>query len=565
MAALIGGMLVYAVRAADIYVAPDGDDASPGSRTQPLRTLRAAAQAAQPGDTCIVRRGFYRETLRPARSGKFGKPIRFVAAPGETVTIAQSVPQEGWQVHNGAVYKTAASNILQLLVDGVPAAALAEMPKPAFEPQAVWWTAHDGSIYARFPNNDGPAARRVETQRDPWSADLSGLSHVVVKGFGMVAGSINLSNANHCQVEDCHLWWPAEPIQAGGDDNEINACSLLGCARGGVVCLAGSTGNRIINTLLRGGDRVESNAVGIVAGGTATTVRGVTAANWPGGTLLCSNLLNGRVTYCDLRDSDHGASGGAVLKIVGDGKGTILSHNWVQGSRSRNGDGIRLESSAENYVIHHNVVWGHDRAAIRLSGACRYVFLCNNTCLASGAAIDAVELPAEAPLKGAQIINNLFEGMAWPSSGGLPPAGVVSERNYTGPAPGLTDPATRNFQPGPGSPCLDAGMAEPDFTEGYSGAGPDIGAVEAGVDSWTPGCATHEAANQVAKPVMRLSLDCMTPGAEIRYTMDGRLPDSTSTIYTGPVTVVNGSIRVKAFLKGMEESPETSVTIHPPE
>lgn len=69
------------------HVAVDGDDMGPGSAERPYRTINRCAQQAQPGDTCLVRRGNYRETVRPARSGTAAAPITFRAETPGTVTI----------------------------------------------------------------------------------------------------------------------------------------------------------------------------------------------------------------------------------------------------------------------------------------------------------------------------------------------------------------------------------------------------------------------------------------------------------------------------------------------
>ncbi|MGN6150512.1 MAG: right-handed parallel beta-helix repeat-containing protein [Lysobacteraceae bacterium] len=54
-----------------------GGDGSPGA---PFRTIQAAADVAQPGDTIIVQAGTYRETVTPARSGTALQPITIRAA-----------------------------------------------------------------------------------------------------------------------------------------------------------------------------------------------------------------------------------------------------------------------------------------------------------------------------------------------------------------------------------------------------------------------------------------------------------------------------------------------------
>jgi hypothetical protein len=51
------------------YVSPRGDNANPGTLDKPFRTIRAAADVLQPGDTCIIRAGTYREYVNPKRGG----------------------------------------------------------------------------------------------------------------------------------------------------------------------------------------------------------------------------------------------------------------------------------------------------------------------------------------------------------------------------------------------------------------------------------------------------------------------------------------------------------------
>jgi hypothetical protein len=58
------------------------------------------------------------------------------------------------------------------------------------------------------------------------------------------------------------------------------------------------------------------------------------------------------------------------------------------------------------------------------------------------------------------------------------------------------------------------------------------------------------------------TLACKTPGATIRYTLDGSLPTSTSTQYTGPVSVRrSGALNAKAFKAGCHASYVNSLGV----
>lgn len=69
------------------YVSPNGNDANPGSISQPWRTLAKAAEMATAGQTIFVREGTYHERLVPRNSGDQDNYIIFMAYPGETVFI----------------------------------------------------------------------------------------------------------------------------------------------------------------------------------------------------------------------------------------------------------------------------------------------------------------------------------------------------------------------------------------------------------------------------------------------------------------------------------------------
>ena len=73
--------------ATEYFVAPSGSDSASGSLAAPFRTIQHCADVAQPGDTCTIRAGTYRETVTVVRSGTAGAPITFRAYPGEAVTL----------------------------------------------------------------------------------------------------------------------------------------------------------------------------------------------------------------------------------------------------------------------------------------------------------------------------------------------------------------------------------------------------------------------------------------------------------------------------------------------
>ncbi len=96
------------------YVAPDGDDAAPGSIDEPFATIGRAQQAAAPGTTVYFRggthaidvgqvdeyTGIFARVFLMNKSGTAGNPIRYWAYPGEEPVIDMTaVNPAGYRIY----------------------------------------------------------------------------------------------------------------------------------------------------------------------------------------------------------------------------------------------------------------------------------------------------------------------------------------------------------------------------------------------------------------------------------------------------------------------------------
>jgi hypothetical protein len=81
-----------------VYVSTTGDDANPGTKSRPWKTLQHAADTAAPGTTVNIRGGVYCQRLAVKVSGSAEKGfITFRSQPGETAVLDGSclTPPEG--------------------------------------------------------------------------------------------------------------------------------------------------------------------------------------------------------------------------------------------------------------------------------------------------------------------------------------------------------------------------------------------------------------------------------------------------------------------------------------
>ena len=97
--------------AAEFHVAINGNDANPGTKAAPLRSIQRAAELAQPGDAINVHRGVYRERINPPRAGiSPTKRIVYRAALGEKVEIKGSEVIKGWEKLEQDTWKVTLTN-----------------------------------------------------------------------------------------------------------------------------------------------------------------------------------------------------------------------------------------------------------------------------------------------------------------------------------------------------------------------------------------------------------------------------------------------------------------------
>ncbi len=78
---------------------PNANDANPGTRERPFRTIGKAAEVLQPGERVVIAEGIYREVVRPPRGGTGpDKMISYEAAEGAKVIVRGSaVVKDGWR------------------------------------------------------------------------------------------------------------------------------------------------------------------------------------------------------------------------------------------------------------------------------------------------------------------------------------------------------------------------------------------------------------------------------------------------------------------------------------
>jgi len=128
LAGCLGGtrLSTLAAERADYYVSPDGNDGSTGTKSNPLRTIRAAIGKATQGDLIYVRGGTYDQSSRIEiweTGGTQDRPIRLVGYPGERPIVSGDqiwVSQAAhWHIENFEIRNSGTNGVMLLSSDHI--------------------------------------------------------------------------------------------------------------------------------------------------------------------------------------------------------------------------------------------------------------------------------------------------------------------------------------------------------------------------------------------------------------------------------------------------------------
>jgi alpha-L-arabinofuranosidase len=203
---------------AEFHVATIGDDANPGTRLAPLRTIQRGADLAQPGDVITVHAGTYRERVSPPRGGESDcRRIVYQVGPGEEVVIKGSEVVRNWMKVQDNVWKVTLPNLFfgsfnpyKVLISGdwfnpkgrqhhagavylngewlIEATNRDEVLKPtAITP--LWFAevdASDTTIWAQFEGvNPNEQLVEINVRQTVFYPNNPGMNYITLRGFAL--------------------------------------------------------------------------------------------------------------------------------------------------------------------------------------------------------------------------------------------------------------------------------------------------------------------------------------------------------------------------------------------
>jgi len=201
--------------AATYYVAPQGDDSSPGTEAQPWKMLQKAAAAVQPGDTVRIRAGehFVGAGLNVTRAGTADRPITYQAyGDGEVrITNSTSLPSGAWTHVKGSIYSTPISRpALCVFQNDTPLYFSGNPIKISSVEEMIANSSYKSGTTLYVWLEDGSDPKNSAMRVSPGNAiNLSDCHHNVFDGltveYGYTAFKVQRDTTHHITIRDCRL------------------------------------------------------------------------------------------------------------------------------------------------------------------------------------------------------------------------------------------------------------------------------------------------------------------------------------------------------------------------
>lgn len=508
------------------WVAANGRDGAAGTGVDPLRSIQAAADLAQPGDEVRVRAGVYEQTLDTPRPGTAASPIHLVAdAPG--VVLEGSDPamrrRTDWRDDGGGVFSVPFTGATRLVcADSLQRlhrkATLADL-RANTDGVAQGWTIEAGRLWVKLEDGSNPAGHVMHVARfdvgilvdeSDWRVTGFEVRHY---GLTSAASGIQLRAASRCLVNGNHvhtiggknIW-----LRALAADNVIES-NLCRDPRIGTwpwqatkaheeeqqgIAMRGGRGNVLRANVIDG----TFDGIDVAGGGTDENEGADTDVNHNRITGTADDAvepegmagINVRVWRNTI---DRVYSG---ISIAPNSQGpTYVFFNTFTNS-VRGAFKFSLSSTGQNFIWHNTAVaFGSGIPAVHPSGPYSNVHFRNNILVGSVAAAvsdDAGESVSGCSYDGDLLSSNYPALFRWQ---GVNYASLAALRTATGfetagtqGAPVFVNASAGDWRLVLGSPGVDAALRLPGMNDGFLGAAPDCGAFEtaptASVDATPP-------------------------------------------------------------------------------
>jgi alpha-N-arabinofuranosidase len=346
----------------EYHVSVNGGDANDGSASRPFKTISAAAERAQPGDTITVHDGVYRERIAPPRGGESDqRRIVYQAAAGEKVELKGSEIVKGWEKAQNDTWKVLIPNaffgdynpyreIIQgdwfepkgrehhtgaVYLNGnefQEAATLDDVLKPATE-DPLWYGRVDESnttIWAQFSGvNPNDEQVEINVRQTVFYPEKPGRNYITVRGFILRHAATPWAPPTAEQIGLIGTHWSKGWVI---ESNEISHSKCAGIA-------LGKYGDEWDNT--------SSNT----AEGYVLTIRRALENGWSSDEIGHHTVRNNSISHCE-QAGIVGSLGAIFSSITGNTIHDIHVHRLFTGAEMA---GIKIHGAIDTEISRNRI------------------------------------------------------------------------------------------------------------------------------------------------------------------------------------------------------------------
>jgi hypothetical protein len=512
-----------------LYVAMGGDDGNPGTDpAYPLATIQQAADIAAPGDLVMIAAGTYRESVLVTSSGTANQPIVFRGVGSATVIDGSDEAIAGgvsWTAGASGVYSRTLGFTTGHVVTDLGRLfrydSLAELVSLGAGGPGGFYL--DGTtLHIKLTGGGSPAARQVFVARLENGFYLDGCSHVRIEqlclryfGSGDYGKGVYLRYANDSAVRHCliHEVGSAGVWIKGGErnlveHNQIWDSSIFDWIWSYTKGSSAENNAVVLTNEVGRGNLIRSNTIS----GTFNGIGPCGGSPPPSGISVETDVYDNRLSQ--LADD--------AFEPEGYCSNVRLWGNTIEDAHMA--FAVAPAAPGPTYIV-RNIAYntgntrtsqidGWTASALKINSGYSTpvgpLYLLHNTFVTEAPQTDAVALLNPGYSTFIEARNNIFAGtryvlskvnpvtLDWDSdllytsdptrfvywqgtqytTIGALTAATGQETVGLMAAPDLSDPAGGDFTPAATSPLLDRGVLIPGINDSYSGAAPDIGAVE---------------------------------------------------------------------------------------
>ncbi|MCC7493522.1 MAG: right-handed parallel beta-helix repeat-containing protein [Fimbriimonadaceae bacterium] len=369
--------------------------------------------------------------------------------------------------------------------------------RAALDAPGEWFDdAAAGRLYLRTPAGQPPATHRLEVRQRGVVLNLKGRQYLELRGLRIEGGALDLTDAQHCLLEDCHQRYPDAVREypegrvppavnlVSGRDNELRRCSIGNSATTGLRVQG--EGNRLVDCVLFNLNYLGSSLSGVDYGrSVACSISRCSIGRTGRDTIGHHGSKKIRIEHCEIWQTNLlNNDSGAIYCWGTDGEGGVIAYNWIHDNLGDSTVGVYLDNFSRNFIVHHNLIWNSSGSGIRLNSDALGHVVANNTILRSREPFGTYCYSAYTPtMAGTRILNNLVDVKLKPSEPSYFVQGALGPELRAN----LVGAMDRQALPTAGSAAVDAGVSVPGVTAEFAGAAPDVGAYESGRPRWTAG------------------------------------------------------------------------------